>query len=385
MPFHSDLQVLSRLSRSASKQKGIQMDSSDGIGAVLLTVFATLILAGCQPMDEMPDTSSSPRLLTLTVPAGFPASVLMESNPLTEEGVLLGRTLFFDPGISANGKVSCSSCHEPSLAFSDGVRIPQNGVSGHPLHRHSPALFNLAWSGNGLFWDGGSKNLESQASGPLTHADEMGMDISELEHRLRQDQAYTELFESAFGDGVSGANVAKALAQFQRTLISANSRYDQSVGPLRKVELNDAELKGLTLVRKHCAACHSGELFTDNRFHNNGLDADFSDGSHEMVYLGRYRISHAEADIGAFKTPSLRNIMVTAPYMHDGRFNSIDEVLDHYSEGIKEVATTSRLLYQDNGRAGIPLNKEERSAIIAFLNALTDRDFIDNESWRNSN
>lgn len=358
------------------------MKFNHGIGSFLGVLCTALSLGACDTLriDPVPEVKSGATLIPLAAPAHFPSPVYIESNPLTEEGVLLGKMLFFDPKISANGTVSCASCHEPKLAFSDGVAIPQNGVSGKALERHSPVLFNLAWIGNGLFWDGGSKNLESQAFGPLTHADEMGMDMTELEDRLREGQTYTELFESAFEDGVTAPNTAKALAQFERTLISATSKYDQSLNPSAGVRLTESELKGLTLVKKHCAACHEGELFTDNKFHNNGIDDDFSDESHEMVYLGRYRISHAEADRGAFKTPSLRNSMISAPYMHDGRFETIDQVLDHYSGGVIDAVTTSPLLYQTNGKAGIPLSDLEKSAIKDFLHALTDWDFV-NKDW----
>lgn len=319
--------------------------------------------------------------LELSFPVDFPAPILMESNPLTEEGVLLGKILFFDPSISANGKVSCASCHIPRLAFSDGVALPENGVSGNPLERHSPALFNLAWMGNGLFWDGGSKNLESQAFGPLTHADEMGMDMSELEHRLRMDEKYPELFEEAFEDGITSPNVVKALAQFERTLVSAGSQYDKSKQAKSGIVLNELELKGLSLVQNHCVVCHKGELFTDNLFQNNGLDSEFAEGGHELILLGRFRISHQEKDMGAFKTPSLRNVMLSAPYMHDGRFSTIEAVLDHYSDGVKDVPTTSDLLYQREGKVGIPLSQSDKAAIKAFLHTLTDHDFVSDKSW----
>lgn len=346
-----------------------------------LAAIVGLFGACTMEVDPKPIAGFQTTPLELSRPDHFPAPILMKSNPLTEEGVLLGKTLFFDPSISANGKVSCASCHIPSLAFSDGVAIPESGVSGKSLERHSPVLFNLAWMGNGLFWDGGSKNLESQAFGPLTHADEMGMDMTELEHRLILDGVYVELFEDAFEDGISSPNVVKALAQFERTLISASSKYDQSKQAEAGIELSEQELKGFSLVQNHCAVCHKGELFTDNQFHNNGLDSDFSEGGHELVLLGRYRISHEEKDMGAFKTPSLRNVMLSAPYMHDGRFNTIDEVLDHYSDGVNDVSTTSELVYQKEGGAGIPLSQADKAAIKAFLHTLTDHDFVTDKAW----
>src|SRR5690606_23009838 len=309
-------------------------------------LFAGSLLASCQiAEDELTVLPEGPVKVVLRVPENFPEPVVMETNPLTEEGILLGSVLFHDPSISANGAVSCASCHEQQKAFSDGVAIGQHGVSGLPLERHSPALINVAWMDNGLFWDGGSKNLESQAFGPFTHADEMGMSLQELEDRLGADPVYVDLFSRAFEDGVNVQNAAKALAQFQRTLISSNSRYDRFARGEKGGSLNDRELKGLALVRKHCGTCHEGELFTDNLYHNNGLDNDFSDVRNEMIHLGRYRISFRPDEIGAFKTPTLRNIMVTAPYMHDGRFDKIEDVLHHYAEGVKDAGTTSSLLY----------------------------------------
>ncbi len=342
----------------------------------LLSIVAGGLIASCTVVEEKPvpvTTGRNP--VELSRPANFPNPVLMESNPLTEEGIRLGRTLFYDPSISASGKVSCASCHEQQLAFSDGVDLGQHGVSGRLLERHSPTLVNMAWMTNGFFWDGGSKNLESQAFGPLTHADEMGMTLGGLESRLLGDPAYIVLFTRAFDDGVTAQNVAKALAQFQRTLISAGSRYDRYVRQ-EAGTLNAVELKGMALVKKHCASCHMGELFTDNSFHNNGLDDDFSDPGHELIHLGRFRVTFRPEDTGAFKTPTLRNAMVSAPYMHDGRLGTMEDVLRHYTEEVKDAPTTSSLLYQKNGKPGIPLTEEDKDAVIAFLHALTDSVFL---------
>src|SRR5690606_21005577 len=155
-------------------------------------------------------------------------------------------------------------------------------------------------------------------------------------------------------------------------------RYDRFVRGEKGGLLNDRELKGLALVRRHCGNCHEGELFTDNLYHNNGLNNDFSDLRQEMIHLGRYRISFRPKDIGAFKTPTLRNIMVSEPYMHDGRFDGIDAVLQHYSDGIKDTITTSRLLYRKEDKAGIPLSQQDKEDIVAFLYTLTDSSFLNN-------
>lgn len=346
----------------------------------LILFFTGVVTISCKKdiiYIEIPVNNVRGEKTGLKIPEGFPIPVLPEMNPLTKEGVELGRKLFYDPRLSFNNKVSCASCHIQELNFSDGIALGNNGVSGNQLHRHSPILMNLAWMNSGFFWDGGSKNLESQVFGPLTHADEMAQNLSALPGKLQQDAEYVILFDKAFTDGIKTENVAKALAQFQRTMISGHSRYDQYKINLTR-GLNHEEMKGLSLVRKHCGSCHSGELFTDHLFHNNGIDDDFSDESHEWMYRGRYRITHDLKDMGAYKTPSLRNVMVSAPYMHDGRFATIDEVLEHYSSGVKKSPYTSPLLRQNDGTPGIPLTTDDKQAIKAFLHTLTDHEFLSN-------
>lgn len=350
---------------------------------LLILFVGGLFMASCNMVydENQLETLFSPTIIDLQVPSNFPIPESMPDNPTSEEGILLGRILFYDPKLSLNNRVSCSSCHHQELAFSDGASLGNFGVSGKKLVRHSPTLINMAWMDQGLFWDGGSKNLESQAFGPLTHADEMGMSLDNLVDRLAANPEYNELFLSAFEDGLTFQNVAKALAQFERTLISSNSRYDKYVRNERGGNLNDLELKGLNIVQEKCSSCHSGQLFTDNLFHNNGLDNTFTDESHELSYQGRYRITFDPKDLGAFKTPTLRNVMVSGPYMHDGRFMDIEEVLAHYSDGVKAAETTSKLLYQNKGKAGIALSDFEKEAIIAFLHTLTDEVFLTNPEF----
>lgn len=319
----------------------------------------------------------------LSVPQNMPAWVDDVDNPSTKSGVALGRLLFYDKRLSGNNQLSCASCHQQQLAFSDGVALNNSGVSKQQLHRHTPTVFNLLWSNTGLFWDGGSTNLESQAFGPLTSLDEMAQNLYELEAELKAVPKYRELFDQAFGNGITSANVAKALAQFQRTLISAGSRYDK----FKRNEgttLTELELQGLKLVEEKCKSCHQGELFTDNKFHNNGIDGSFTNDL-EGLYQGRFRVTFNPKDMGAFKTPTLRNVMLTAPYMHDGRFATIDDVLAHYSSGIKSSTTVDQLLFQNNGQLGIPLSSNQKEAIKAFLNALTDHELITNKTINNPN
>ena len=313
----------------------------------------------------------------ITVPSHFPPFVDSGTNPLTKDGVLLGKRLFHDKKLSGNNQVSCVTCHQQSMAFSDGLALSDRGISGKLLERNSPTLINLAWATNGLFWDGGSTNLESQAFAPLAHEDEMRQNLQELISELNADPIYPKLFSNAFGTQITQAGIVKALAQFQRTLISANSQYDKYILGKSGGELNPDQQKGLRLAEKFCLSCHASPLLTDNRYHNNGIDADFSDDTELALKKGRYRITHNSEDIGKFRTPTLRNIEKTAPYMHDGRFNSLENVIDHYSNGIVVSATLDRNLYL-NGKPGFNFTETEKKQLLAFLKTLTDNEFLNN-------
>lgn len=319
----------------------------------------------------------------LEVPANFPKPVTDPDNPLTVEGVALGRMLFYDKKLSAGNKLSCASCHHQDLAFSDGIALSSIGESGQKLPRHAPALINMAWMQHGLFWDGGSTNLESQAFGPITNPDEMHQNLYELEAELKAVPDYVNRFKQVFGGPVTSANIVKALAQFERTLISGDARYDKYVRKEPDGILSDAEMLGLSLVNAKCRNCHKGELFTDDNYHNNGLDNDFSDASHDGLFQGRSRVSFDPSDLGKYRTPTLRNVMLTAPYMHDGRFATIEAVLTHYHGGVKTSPTLDPLILQNGGKPGIPMTVAEQKAIIAFLNTLTDEKFVNNKKLSN--
>lgn len=312
---------------------------------------------------------------TLEVPLGFPRPEMDPENPITVEGISLGKALFFDRRLSGNGAISCASCHQPEKAFTDG--LPKSvGVSGKRLLRNSPTLFNLAWNAKGFFWDGGAETLESQAYGPITHADEMGMDLDTLLTRLKSDTQYVLAFRKAFGeDRIQSQYIVKALAQYEKSLLAADSRYD-AYRKGDQAALSEMERKGLILVNQYCRSCHVGELFTDQQFHNNGLDSSFSNEEEEGVYQGRYRITYRKEDLGKYRTPTLRNVAITGPYMHDGRFDLLEEVLDHYQSGIHLSATLDDKLIGENGKTGLPLRESEKEEILAFLKALTDRQFL---------
>ncbi|WP_145855062.1 cytochrome-c peroxidase [Pedobacter suwonensis] len=354
----------------------------------VLHLSALMLLSGtvisCKKDNRPVENFPAPTPARLEVPGNLPKVADDADNPLSAEGIELGRILFYDARLSGNNKLSCASCHRQDIAFSDATALTSIGVSAKPLHRHTPTLFNLAWAKSGLFWDGGSKNLESQALGPLTSEDEMHQDLYELERELKAVPDYVKRFKLVFNREITSTDVLKALAQFQRTLISAGSRYDLYIRKVPGATLSSQELQGLALVNAKCGSCHQGELFTDYSYHNNGIDAAFP-ADLEGIYQGRYRVSFDLADMGKFKTPSLRNVMLTAPYMHDGRFSNLDQVLDHYRSGITYSATVDRALYQNNGNLGIPISQAEKAAIKAFLSALTDDAFTKNKKFSNPN
>lgn len=338
--------------------------------------FVLFLLVACQPQPREVTPSLAP--FDRELPTHFPAFPSTPDNPMTQQGVELGRRLFYDKRLSGNNQISCASCHEPAQAFSDGVAFTTVGVSGRPLDRNSPALLNLAWMNNGLFWEGGATNLESQAFAPLTNLDEMAQDLVELETELKADPTYVQAFKRVFDGEIKVAYVARALAQFQRSLLSYQSAYDAYVE--KKQALSSAQRRGLALFTTHCSRCHQGALFTDNLFHNNGLDDDFSDDSKEGVYQGRFRITRNPVDLGKYKTPTLRNIALTAPYMHDGRFPTLEAVLKHYATGVKASPSTDAVLTQNRS---VRLSESEQQDIIHFLNSLTDYSFTTNPRLQN--
>jgi cytochrome c peroxidase len=304
-------------------------------------------------------------------------------NPLTQEGVYLGRLLFYEPRLSKTGTVSCATCHQQARAFTDGLALSV-GVSGQPTHRNSMSLVNLLWVRQ-LFWDGRSAGLETQALIPLTHADEMGRQPGEAARDLQQTAGYPALFRLVFGsDRITDARIAQAIAQFERTLISANSPYDRYVQGT--YTLTASEKRGLQLFTAgpnpakgirggNCAHCHGGPKLMQELFHNNGLDAMAADS-------GRQGVTGLALDRGRFRVPTLRNIALTAPYMHDGRFATLLEVIDHYSDHVQDNATLAPEVVPVS-RGGLGLTRQEKNDLLAFLHLLTDTSFVNNPQFAN--
>lgn len=360
----------------------------------IILLGCLIVIFGCTGSG---DYAATP-LDDFNAPFYFGLFELPVDNPLTNEGVELGRMLFYETNLSKDKSVSCATCHQQSKAFTDGNKVGI-GIRGQELDRNSMSLVNMLWSAPHKFWDGRAANLEDQALQPIHNPKEMDLKISEALIRLNDDPEYREKFKLAFNtDKIRKEHIAKALAQFQRTLISQDSKYDKYLRG--ELQLSEQEQRGLQSFFTHpdpsvnlrgsnCGDCHRNFL-TDgfkagfDGFANNGLDDD------EHLENGLFDVTKNPLDKGKFKIPSLRNIMLTAPYMHDGRFNSLEEVLDHYNEHIRMSSTLDVLVREASNeyrRPGDPialkLTKEDINDIIAFLKTLTDSTFINNEKYAN--
>ncbi|HWD20426.1 MAG TPA: MbnP family protein [Verrucomicrobiae bacterium] len=308
--------------------------------------------------------------------ASFPQPDLPRDNPLTVERVTLGRALFFEKRLSVNNRQSCADCHAPRLAFTDGRR-QSRGAEGALGERNAMPLFNLAWK-RAFFWDGRAATLREQVLQPMQNPMEMHESLTNLPAKLRGAGAdYPALFAQAFGSpDITVEKMALALENYLLTLTSCDAKFDRV---LRGEESFSAEeQRGFELFSTEydprrgqfgadCFHCHGGPLFQSQAFANNGLDTDFSD-------IGRAKITGKDYDRGKFAVPSLRNVAVTAPYMHDGRFRTLEEVVEHYAGAVKRSATLDPNLAK-HPDAGLPLNQADRGALVAFLRTLTDRQF----------
>ncbi len=321
-------------------------------------VFLILVLHSCTKDSEIPNSwTYNPTPYLLEFPDEFPQMQIELANPLTVEGVQLGRRLYYDQLLHPAGMHACSECHLQQSSFSSSAEVLPH--------------INLGWNSTFL-WNG-------KISGTLE--DIMQFEVDDFFHadmnRLEQDSLYPRLFFEAFGtETITSTYTARALAQFLRTVISSNARYDNVFLPGSGEFPTEEEQNGYDIFfseKGDCFHCHGGILFTDNNFHNNGLDTQPSP-------IGRSAITGNPNDLGKFKSPTLRNIALTGPYMHDGRYTTLEEVIDFYSEGLKISPTIDPLMKQAH-KGGIHLTGKEKSDLLAFLHTLTDTTFITNPAF----
>lgn len=313
----------------------------------------------------MPDKAPVP--IKLQVPDGWPAPYdIFEDNPLTREGFLLGRKLFYDGRLSKDGRFPCASCHEPRAAFATFDHDFSHGFNGSFTTRNAPALQNLAWQPY-YNWDGKFNSLEQQAVSPLTAPNEMAENLDSVVLKLTRDKEYPLLFKKAFGTReITAGRMLKALAQFTAMMVSADSKYDRVMKGT--AVFNSAEENGYKVFKQHCETCHKEPLFSDYSFRNNGLDVD-----PEYKDMGRMALTANSDDSIKFKVPSLRNVALTAPYMHDGRFSSLAAVITFYAGGIHQSPVLDSSL-----RNPLNLSAKDQFDLGYFLRTLTDSSFIVN-------
>lgn len=333
-------------------------------------ILSALLLSSCE-RDPSLKVTDLEKPVTFYIPQGFPAPhYQFTNNTITKSGFELGRSLFYDPILSKDNSISCGSCHQLHAAFAHDNHALSHGINGLFGNRNSPAIFNTAWWTT-FFWDGGVTHIEFQPIAPITNPVEMDETIANVVSKLQNHPTYPSRFMSAFGnDSITSQNMLRALAQFMGAMISANSKYDKYIRQEDGVTLSASELNGLNVFTSKCAGCHVPPLFTDFSFRNNGLYATFP------IDSGRARITGDNNDIGKFKVPSLRNIVLTKPYMHDGSFVSLNDVLEHYNSGIQNSATLDPLL-----SSGIPLTNQEKNDLVSFLNTLTDNTFVNDKRF----
>lgn len=343
--------------------------------SILFLIFGTLsaFFLGCA--DKTEEIPQPPSPITFQVPAGFPAPVYdFSDNEVNRKRFELGRKLFYDPILSRDNTISCGSCHQQEGAFAHIDHRVSHGIDNLNGNRNSPVLFNLAWHSS-FFWDGGVNHIEVQPISPIQNPIEMDETLANVVFKLQNSSTYRSLFLEAYGsDSITSQMMLKAMAQFMALLVSSDSKYDKYIRGESGGSMTTQEIRGLNLFRQKCASCHVEPLFTDLTFRNNGLDSVFSDDP------GRALITQNAADSGKFKVPTLRNIELSFPYMHDGSLNTLDKVLDHYISGVKNTPTLDPSL---NG--GIQLTTQEKSDIISFLRTLTDNKFVTNPEFSDPN
>ncbi len=328
----------------------------------LLMLTAVLIIESCQEKDN---TAAPVHLLNIPVPSYFPPiQNTYANNPITQEGFDLGKKLFYDGRLSVDGNFPCASCHQQFAAFSTFDHSLSHGFNNQFTTRNAPGLANMAWYKE-FHWDGGINHLEVQPLAPITASNEMAETIENVIRKLKADEQYQKMFRAAFNSNdITSQQMLKALSQFMGMMVSANSRYDKM--KRGETSFTGAEQRGYQVFQAKCASCHAEPLFTDLSYRNTGLAMD-----QDLRDIGRMRITKLASDSLKFKVPSLRNVFITAPYGHDGRFVSIGGVIDHYRNTVIPGPTTDPIL-----KNKLNINDLEKNDLIIFLRTLTDSSFI---------
>ena len=309
--------------------------------------------------------------LEFKVPSNFPPLAYdLTNNPPTQKGFELGKKLFYEGRLASDGIVSCGFCHIQEDAFTHHGHSLSHGVNDAIGTRNTPSIQNLGYQ-TSFMYDGATTHLDLQPIIPFTSPIEMNGDFSKAIAMMKGDAEYRKLFQLAFADGqINSENMLKALGQFMVMVTSSNSRFDKYRRNETGGTLSQQELDGYAVFNQKCATCHATDLLTDNSFRNNGLPVNplIND-------VGRFRVSQLAQDLHKFKVPSLRNVEKTAPYMHDGRFLTLEGVLEHYNSGVENSTTLDPIL-RSNGRLGIALTTVEKTQLIAFLKTLTDTQYL---------
>ncbi|ARN70927.1 MAG: cytochrome c peroxidase [Bacteroidota bacterium] len=332
-----------------------------------------LLILSCQSEEDL---GYEPTPVDFSIPSNFPSMEYdLNNNPLTEQGIALGKKLFFDGRLSSNNAIACAFCHEQEFAFTHHGHTLSHGVNGNIGFRNTPPLQNLAFQKE-FGWDGAASHLDLQPIIPITNPIEMDETLENVIEKLKADSDYPHLFKQSFEDGeINTANMLQALSQFMLTMVSSNSIYDQvkrGEGPV----FNPLESQGEQVFNQKCASCHSGTLFTDQSYRNNGLSINS-----RLDDKGRFLVLERQEDLYKFKVPSLRNVEVTAPYMHDGRFSTLKAVLDFYDTGMVDTGTIDSSLVKPDNSLGIDLTEQEKESLIAFLKTLTDPTFLNDDQF----
>ena len=329
--------------------------SSVMVAIGMVAIVPDFGVGGAAPQGQF-QSASQDVLLGLEDPAAY----IPADNPQTAKKIELGRILFFDKRLSKTNTVACANCHMPGLAFTDGQAVSL-GINRLQGGRSAPTAINRVYS-KVQFWDGRAQTLEEQSTGPFINPVEHGfLDYDEMTTKMKKLSGYRQLFKEVFAEDISEKNIGKAIASFQRTLVSGNSPADRFDFGGDEQALTASAQRGLELFRgkARCTRCHSGFNFSDEKFHNLGIGWDTN-----QLDLGRYMVTKNAEDIGAFKTPTLREVSRTAPYMHDGRFGTLEEVVAFYNQGGIQNP------HQDNTVIPLELNDSERQDVVAFLRSL---------------